>query len=330
MSPLERAALTRFLAGLFFGPPGEDALELAGEVPELAPHLCADLAGDHSWLFDFNVYPYASVYLDPSGGLNAPWSGFVTGVYRALGLELQAGAGLAAGDHIAAELEAVTIMLEREAQAADEVAAARARHGQRALLFEQLLPWLPVLTHAVERVAGRGFYGVVAALTREALFEHADALLGGEAAPAFRFPEAEDELQHFLLSGKGRGPGKAGEARAALQSLITPARSGLFLSREDITRLGRRLELPVRFAERAFMLEALAQAAADQERLEALFGELRREAREQREAIERWGRAHPALAPVWEDWLGKLEATDERLLAFAKDFGAFDARDDVE
>ncbi len=309
----ERAALYRFLAEAYLRPPDEAFLELAEEV--LEPCLATELAGKFSWLFDFNVYPYASIYLDPSGMVNDPWSGFVAGVYRALGLELKSSAGLAAGDHLSAELEAVAVLLEREAGAENGVDALRARHGQQVLLFEQLLPWLPLFSHALRRADPAGFYGHIAEFTLEVALEHADEIVE-DKAPAFSFTDAEDEMPVLSVSKKG-----AGAARAELGALITPARSGMFLSRQDIVGLARSLELPVRFAERAFMLESLVEAAADYGRLSALFSAFRRAAEEQRRVAETLQTEHPSLAPIWSDWRNKLEATVKELEALREGTG---------
>jgi putative dimethyl sulfoxide reductase chaperone len=307
----ERAALYRFLAEAYLRPPDEGFLGLAKEVIE--PFSASDLAGLHSWLFDFNVYPYASVYLDPSGMLNAPWSDFVAGVHRALGLELSASANLAAADHLSAELEAVAILLEREAEGTRAVAMERARHGQRTLLLEQLLPWLPIFSQALARANDGGFYGRLGELTLALALEHAVELVtAGDKAPTFAFAEAEGELPSPSVSKKG-----AGAARSALQALITPARSGLFLSREDIKKLARSLGLPVRFAERAFMLESLIEAA-DGERLSELFAALEQAAEEQLEEIVTLQGAHPKLATIWQELRRKLEGTVERLEVLAK------------
>lgn len=93
------APLYRLLAGCYLAPPDAELLELAAELPELAAHRAEpELAQRYSWLFDFNVYPYASVFVDPSGMLQAPWSSFVGDVLGALGMGLSSDAGLAAPD----------------------------------------------------------------------------------------------------------------------------------------------------------------------------------------------------------------------------------------
>ena len=298
------AALYHFLARVYLRPPDAELLGLAADIADLEPHLTDDLKHRHSELFEFNVYPYASIFLDPSGMLNAPWSGFVTGVFEALGLETVLGAGLAAPDHIGAQLEALAALLEREETVANSPKAG-ARHAQQILLTEHLLPWLPCFVAAVKR-ADAGFYAEVARLTLELVLEHTQQLLDSPPAP-FAFPEAEGDISYQSPAGK-KG---SGEARQRLQDLITPARSGMFLSREDVRQLGRELGLPTRFAERSFMLETVVQGAADAEVLAALFAAFVQLAQQQKRVYKILETEYPLLNGFWKMWTDKLEFTAE-------------------
>ena len=271
-------------------------LELASELLD-SPDLTVD-AQQHTWLFEFNVYPYASVYLDPTGMLNAPWSGFVAGVYRALELDLALNAGLAAPDHLSAQLEALATLLEREEDAPPATIEA-ARHAQRTFLAEHVLPWLPTFHFAVQRLAA-GLYASLSALALELATEHLNTLLTTKKAPHFSFPKPDDS-------------NKEERARDELTKFFLPAQTGMFLSREDVMRLGRSLDLPVRFAERAFMLEQLALAAADAEKLDLFFLELKREAEGQLASFQMLRREYPQLAPIWEAQCKLLKVSVQKL-----------------
>lgn len=308
------APLYSFLARAFHSPPDDDFLKLAADLPELKKYLKLDLKDQFTWVFEFNVYPYASVFIDPSGMLNSDWAGFVSGVYKALGLEVNVDAGLAADDHLSAQLEAMAALCEREDNSSEVLAKERARHGQKTLLIEQLLPWLLSFVHGVNRIDS-GFYSAVASMTLELALEHANDLLIGEEARAFVFPNSEEELQAVQPIDVKK---KAGEARSKLQTLITAARSGLFLSRDDITRLGRSLDLPVRFAERPFMLENLVTSASDAGDLSKLFETWRILAKKEKEAIQAMQVKHKNLAPIWNEWLTKLEETQSYLQDLSK------------
>ncbi len=302
------AALYSFFARAFHHPPDKDFLALASEFTELEPYLEQDLNEQYSWLFEFNVYPYASVFLDASGMLNSDWSGFVGGVYEALGLELSLSAGLAAPDHVAAELEALAVLCEH-AEVDDKLAKTKAEHGQRVLLLEQLLPWLASFSFAVKRI-DKGFYGVVCDLCLKIALEHASELLGQHSAPGFRFAETTETFEY---QQPGDFKKKASEARGKLQSLITPAHSGLFLSREDITQLGRKLGLPVRFAERPFMLENLVSSAADADLLVQLFSIWKALAEQEQQAFKALTSDYPTLSSFWDAWVEKVSKTGSYL-----------------
>ena len=291
------APIYRFLARAFLRPPDSEILELASELLDL-PDSTTD-AQQHTWLFEFNVYPYASVYLDPTGMLNAPWSGFVAGVYGALDLDVSLEAGLAAPDHISAQLEALATLLEREESASTSVVAA-ARHVQRTLLLEHLLPWLPTFHSAVQRL-DEGLYAKLSALALEITIEHLETFIDDHKIIRFIFPEPDNEA----AEGK--------RARDELTKFFLPARSGMFLSREDVMRLGRSLDLPVRFAERSFMLEQLALAAADAEMLDTFFLELKGEAERQLASLVDLQENHTTLAPLWEEQATKLRQSAENL-----------------
>jgi TorA maturation chaperone TorD len=299
----ELVALYAFLARAFHTPPDSELLELAALFPSLQDYLNDDLQDQYSWLFEFNVYPYASVFLDPSAQLNAPWTAFVAGVYHVLGIEMQLTAGLAAVDHIAAHLEAQHILLEREAAATTVMAQESARHAQWTLLCEHILVWMPLFLAAVQRV-DHGFYHQLAELCQQVFGKHLELFkertvpLTARAFEPINFGQAEAEEQ--------------------LQAWLSPAQSGIFISRQDIIRLGRLLDLPVRFAERRFMLKSLIQSAAEREGLADLFRQLRQELSAQRQDIQRWQETWPELAGLWHNQLERQQVFDGHLEALVQ------------
>lgn len=320
------APLYRLLARAVLAPPDAELLAALREVPGLPREDLDELAARHAWLFDLNVYPYASVYLDESGMLGAPWAAFAGGVLRALGLEPAPGAGLAAPDHLGALLEAVAVLLDREeaaGEAGDALAAARARHGQRTLLAEQLLPWLPLFTAALRR-ADAGVYGRLAELLREVALDHAGRVVGAAPAraglPPLEDPEAAPDAVD-AAAGRARG-GRRGPRPAELRRLLTAARSGVFWSRADLTALGREQGLPVRFAEREAMLAGLAQSAADRDALGGLFAALAARVRAGEAERAPWRAGVPALAAVWDAWAARAEAAARELEALAEEGAA--------
>lgn len=309
---MSHPSLYTFLARVFHHPADDDLLELISDLPELKAYRTKDLVDSYTWLFEFNVYPYASIFIDPSGMLNSDWAGFVTGVYDALGLDVKLGAGLAASDHLSAQLEALMTLCEREENAKTPELKARALHDQSVLLFEHILPWLASFVWAIQRI-DKGFYSECAQLTLDLCLEHAKSLIPSinqDSLAAFSFPAIEEDLKAVQPINAKQ---KAGEARSKLQSLITPARSGLFLSRQDIINLGRRLDLPVRFAERPFMLENLLTSAADADKLTTLFKNWLILLEKERQNFSDLQEKHTTLAFIWEAWLEKIATSQSYL-----------------
>ena len=299
---LERAGTYRLAAELFAREPDAELLALASTVPALAAHATPRAAARYTHVFVLNAYPFASVYLDADGGIEGEHAGFTRGVLEALGLRVEPGT---AADHIAVQLDALAALVEREADANDAAdaadagdpagrAAARARHAQRALLGEHLLPWAPLFLDAVARV-DEGLFRAMAGSTRDTLVAHAAALLGGASA---RPPSP----------GPADGPHES-VPLSTVDRLSVPARGGLFLCRADLARLGGALGLPLRFGGRRFMLEGLAQAAVQQGASEALTGALADVVRERRRRLEGWAHDLPDLAPLWQPRLERLDAT---------------------
>lgn len=313
--PLELAAGYRLLAELFAAEPDEELLTLAATVPALAPHATDEAARRYTDVFVINAYPFASVYLEPDGAIDGERAGFTRGVLEALGLAVEPAI---AADHVAVLLAALAALLEREAADANALHTDRARHAQRALLAEHLLPWAPHFLDVVERVDD-GLYRAAAALTRRLLIGHAGLLFAGrvDARPAQTggarrdrgrpAPPAPDPVRARVRTGPGTSSGPQPEA--PLMRLTGPARCGFFLSRADIVGVASELGLAIRFGGRIFMLESVVQAAAQTDRGATLQAALVRFALERRGVLEDWSAALPALAPLWHDALGRLDVT---------------------
>lgn len=298
---LELAGHYRLLAELLAEEPDAELLALAATVAALRPHATRAAAARHTHVFVLNVYPFASVFLEPDGALDGPRAALTRGVLEALGLGVAPGL---AADHASVLLDALAALLEREAQAGTALVRERARHAQTALLLEHLLPWMPLFLAAVER-ADQELYGAAARLARELLLTHVARLpeAARVAGPTWLAPPPDDAPS----GSDGRGP------RDALGWLTVPARSGAFLGRSDLTGLADDLDLALRFGGRAFMLENLVQAAAQHDRGAELTDALARLVAEQGAAVATWAGALPGLRALWEPWLERSGATLTRL-----------------
>lgn len=185
-------------------------------------------AAEHTELYGFQLYPYASIYTGAEGLLGGEARDRVAGFWRALGATPPA-----EPDHLAA-------LLGLSAALAGE-AGTRARHARHALLWEHLLSWLPAWLGRLDEVAPSAYAGW-GSLLRAALMAEAEDLGPPAATPL-----------HLRLAPP---PG-------AVEALLAAVRSGVVLTRADLARAAREMGLGLRQGERRFILDALlAQDAA--------------------------------------------------------------------
>jgi TorA maturation chaperone TorD len=248
------------------------AAHCAAPSPAVAAalELPVPTAAEHTELFAFQLYPYASVYCGAEGLLGGEARDRVAGFWRAVGA-----APPAEPDHLAT-------LLGLHAALADGPGA-RARHARHALLWEHLLSWLPAWLARLPAIAPAPYVRWGSLLTAALVAEAEE--LGPPAAPPL----------HLRLAPPPDGAG----------ALLAAVRSGVVLTRADLARAGRELGLGVRQGERRFILEALlAQEPAAI--LEWLAGEAGRQAAALRSApvawlpvVEHWaGRAEATAAAL--------------------------------
>lgn len=269
--------------------------ELAGSLPE--PYDEEAAAVDYQHLFGFNVFPYASVYLSPDGLLGGAVADQVRRFFQRAGCSLDL--TRESPDHVGQELAFLAFLVRAEAElleGAEAAEVARLRRLQRRFLDEHLLGWLPVFVGALGR-QGHPFYARLADVTRRTVLAHR-ARLGGADPAAFALPLAPEPLQD---------PATGLSDLAAF--LVTPAWSGLFLSRDDIRGLGRDGALPHGFGERARMLSQVLRAAATYDGLPALLNRLLALLEDWRAFYEDLG-GDPAMGPVTRIWQARLDATE--------------------
>ena len=227
------------------------------------PGVLEALAVEHERVLGREVFPWASVYLDPTGQPGGEITARCADRLAELGF--RADPGGAEADHLAVLLDGLAFASSAEAEAhrdgrpdvAQVAAEARGR-----LVAELLSPWFPLFRRAVER-EGSAFITALLALV--------GALLDGEAeATTPRGPTPDVELPDLATV---MADPKAG-LRAIAEHLAVPARSGVVLSRSAITELGRSVGLPRGFGSRRDQVEALLRGAAEHDQLPALVDRL--------------------------------------------------------
>jgi hypothetical protein len=207
-------------------------------------------------------------------------------------------------DHLAVLLALYAWLVEREREEEEQQRGSggeahrshRSFHDLRtAFLWEHLLSWLPAYLTKLQAIAvAAPAYAAWGALLAGVLREEAQR--GGPPPPLPSSLRDTPSLTH---------PG-SGSLQPLVRGLLAPVQSGIILTRADLVRAGRRLNLGGRVGERRTMLNTLLQQ--DGENVLTWLVE---------EATD-WGRHHAAWRPVAEElatfWEARATAT-ARLLA---------------
>lgn len=230
-------------------PPGADRTrpELLRALSRLAeptpdPRLCELLglpapppADVHTQVFVIETHPYASVHLGAQGMLGGEAADRVAGFWRTLGLDPPPDA------------DRLTVLLDLYARLGDEELAAggRRRHAfasaRAALFWEHLASWASAYLGAVQRL-GDPFYRAWAGLLVDAL-----------AAESRTVPERADLPSALAVAPP---PWDTGTRSELLDGLLVPVRGGMVVTRADLVRAGRELDLGLRLGERRYTLNA--------------------------------------------------------------------------
>jgi putative dimethyl sulfoxide reductase chaperone len=292
---------TYYLFGrLFLDGITADLVSLLNTVPELAS--AADLldadqaAADHYHLTAVSVFPHESFFLDPSGLLGGPVCDHLSAAYGQNGYEV-----LSDADHIGHELLFLSHLCAAETAAlvdGDENAASLWHSRQQAFLVTHLLPWLAPLAVAIDQ-SGSVFYGRLANLTLELAADH--LAVGSTKTADFTLP----------------APPKLGGSESSLKEiaryLVTPPYSGLFLSREAISALARKQDLPRGFGDRAQILTTLLRTAGQYDAAGAVFQDLAAIYNDWAEHYGEQADRFPKLAPWIRPWQSRAAQTAKSL-----------------
>lgn len=264
---------------------------------DASPAALTALAVAYQRLLDFNLPPYESIFIDPSGMLLAPATARVQALYRQAQWKLPSGARVGAPDHLGAQLLALAAMLD-----AGQYDLARRLHTQHLAL------WLPCLVEALPSTRPHPFYRTLAELTLHLLLESLppDALAPGHDP----FPD----LPPPTLYHDGGVPNEEDLRLADIaRRLLRPREAGLYLTREELARLGHDLALPPVMGERGHMLETLLRSAGQYDLALALFERLAARLEMARATHRGWAADYPAYAPYAAAWEGRLAATHAAL-----------------
>ncbi len=190
-------------------------------------------------LFTLQLYPYACVYLGAEGMLGGEARDRVAGYWRAIGMVPPADP-----DHLTTLLALYAELRERHDEESEPSRRSALERASAALLWEHLLPWVPLYTRKM-RTVGDEFYGAWAELLELTLIAEAR-----EREPLSLLPLHLREAPPFV------DPRDEG-ARTFVAALLAPVRSGFVIVRDDLARAAREIGLGLRHGERRFVLESL-------------------------------------------------------------------------
>ena len=299
-----------FLSHLWLHGVTPDVAEIVALVPELSAALGAapvdldQLAAAHQQILGFDVFPFQSIFLDPSGLLGGAETDRVLNSYLAAGFAFATAD--TAGDHVGHQLAFLSFLAGAEADAWEDGVAATAQRiqgVQAAFLGQHLLRWIAPLVLAVKQQA-HPLFTALADLTLAQAADHTQDLAAAVAVDLL----APDAI--FALPGP---PDLLADEKTSLKDigelLLRPVHSGLYLSRDDLARLGRSLDLPRGFGDRGQMLTNLMRAAVTYDLWETLIREVRGLAEAWRGAYSCMGVESAALAEFVSPWIGQLDHT---------------------
>lgn len=239
------AELIRALAAFLYAP-GPEHTRLA----ELLKLPNPPSPAEHSDLLLLQVHPYASVYLSENGMKGGEVRDRTDGFWRAVGREPPA-----ESDHLGALLGLFAALHEAGSWVgADDGARGRLTgHAALALRREFLDEWLGVFLDVVDRAGSAPFYGAWSAMMRRVWSETTVDADG----PEFRASTGDANSRQTVTV---RHPDEHGLS-TFIQDLLTPARSGLVVTRRELEREAREAGLAFRAGPRAGMLETLLKQA---------------------------------------------------------------------
>jgi TorA maturation chaperone TorD len=300
---LARSNTYNFLSQLYLSGPVVELYPYIKAVPDLArglgmatggqgsvPALDQDeLAADHYQIFGLNILPYESSFLDPQNVLEGPVTEAVLADYWRAGFSPDTTS--VSADHIGLELKFLADLCKTEAEAEGDQrvdVASQMSAFQATFMEKHLLRWLPGLVQAV-RQENAPFYTELVELTLNLVIDHYLDLSGriiqqnSRTSREFLLPEPPD-----ILADENTG------LRDIAHYLLTPAYSGVYISREVIEGMAKNQKLPRGFGDRSTMLTNLLRNAANYELLPSLIGDFRN-------VFDRWTKFYHQLPQRCQD-----------------------------
>lgn len=294
------------------------------ELKALLPVPCdfTSAAAVHQQLFGMNIFAHESFFLDDSHLVGGAVADDVLTSYQRVGYQPSLDAG--SGDHLGEELRLLSFLCAAQVDALQDEqpqVSKRLQWEQQRFLQRHLLRWLVPCTIAIRR-AGDAFYAEVASLTLALVAGHWQYIIDEpsmEAASAtdISFMDSKSVI-HKLPTPPDLLDNQKTSLRDIADFLITPAHCGIYLSRDVISRLGRKQQLPRGFGERKILMTNLLQSAAQYEQTLALFQDLHTLAQEWQAEYKAVLQEYPHLAPFVAPWQERAQQSRQTLEEMAQ------------
>ena len=295
------------LSRLYFDGLTGDLLPYIAKIPELAaaaprPFHPDEAAATHFQIFAHDVFPFESIFRDPSGLLGGTYADQVKVTFNHAGIH-----NITADyDHFGHELAFLAALCSTESGASsaqENEEADQVEQLQRTFLQDHLLCWLSPFVTALS-FSNQPFFAALGRLTQSLVYDH---------------------LLSFSRAGSAESIGKADESNlpdlpVVLQDnqtslkqiavfLITPPHSGLYFGRSTITGLARERQLPRGFGNRQQMLSNLFHTAAQYDLVPDLLQDLTAQANSWRHRYEKQMVVFPEMSPWIRPWLQRVIST---------------------
>lgn len=298
-----------------------------------------EMAAEYQRVFGMNVYPYEAVFVDRELLLNTAATDRVVELYHDAGFDAS-GARVGAPDHLGLELRLMRQLVAREGRARREghhVAIYAARTLQRRCIAEHLARWAPQCCAGVAGVTREPLYALLATQTVDLVLGELEQLAALPASPTGPGAAATGQphgvtIDHFgtdeeefdpespvplrPYGGSRRGWDDEGEGpgiNAVVRRLLTPAESGLFLPRAELSAMARALDLPAPVGDRFQMLRGLFTAAGQFDQVSLLLEALDARVGQARAFVADLRDRFPAWRVEAGAWTRRLDATSDQL-----------------
>jgi TorA maturation chaperone TorD len=272
------------------------------QIPTIAPYLELDddPAAVHYALFQYDIFPYESIFRDTTGLVGGAVTESVSEAWRSNGLTPPT-----EPDHIGHELALLAFLCGAESDAwIDQLAhtALQMRARQHAVLTEHLLQWLPAFVLSLQQ-SEQPLYAASARVLWDVVAEHRVSITVHDQSPTDTAIPAKPDL---LTSDKTG-------VKDVVRFLVTPDYSGVWFGRKTITDLARRHNLPRGFGGRISMFMTLFRSAAQYDGAVALSDDLAGMVGKSAESYKQLINDYPDLGAYITPWHTRANQTADML-----------------